>query len=85
MQGIGQLNLGNNSNLYGLSSSSFGSTSTATYLLYKGTWEGEVLMEDMHLLHHAGTCHHSPLSLKSSRSTGLREDTESSVSCVLSA
>ena len=85
-QGIGQLNLGDTSMLdEPLSLLLFGSTCRASYLLYKGTWEGGVVTEEMSLLLRAGTCRHCPLCLKSLRSAGWGEDRESSVSCVLSA
>ena len=66
MQGIGQFNLGDTSKLEEPSSSLlFNSTCRASYLLCKGTWEGGVVTEEMHLLRWAGTCCHCPLSLKS--------------------
>ena len=57
----------------------------ALYLLCEGTWEGEVVMEEMHLLRWAGTCCHFPPSHKSSLSARQRENKETSVPCILSA
>jgi len=86
MWGTGRLILGNISNLDGLWSwSLFGSTSRPSYLLYNSIWEGWVVTEEMCLLHRAGTCCHSLLSLKSPHSARWRDDSESSVACVLSA
>ena len=85
MQGIGRLNLGDSSNLDEPSSSSlFGSTCSASYLLCQGTWEGGGVTEETRLLRRAGTCRHCPLPLKSLRSAGWGEDRESSyhVSCL---
>lgn len=63
----------------------FCSTCKASWLLYKDTWAGGVVMGETHLLSQAGACHHCPLPLKSLCSPRWREDRESSVSCVLSA
>lgn len=84
MQGIDQLNLGDTSDLDGpLSSSLFGSTFRASYLLYKGTWEGGHRADMPAAL--GRNLLPFPPSLKSPHFARWREDRESSVSCVLSA
>lgn len=61
--------LGNSSNLNGFSStysSPWSSDSRVSYLLFKGTWRGEVGQQGIHLPPQAENHFYSPLSLKSS-------------------
>ena len=84
IQGVDLSDLGNTSDLDIPSSTSsidWHSTSRATYLLYRGTWEGEVGMEGVHLLPWAWAFPHSLLSFKPLPSTWQGEDTGSSWSC----
>ena len=56
-----------------VSSSSWPLSSRASYLLCKGTWEGEVGQERIRLLRRAGICFHPPPSLRSPSSPWWQE------------
>jgi len=64
IQSIDLSDLGNTSDVDGPSFIDWLSTSTASYLLYRHTWEGDVGKEGAHLPFQAWPFFHSILSLK---------------------